>query len=142
MKTIDLEASRTISAPAEELYARWLDATRPGGPWFGPAKVILNPVVDGLFHHAVVHDGRSFPHYGRFVRLEAPRLIEHTWISEATRGLESTVTITFEPSGSATTLVTLRHTGVPDDTMGRQHADAWGFVLLMLDEALTKPRGI
>ena len=36
---------------------------------------------------------------GRVVRLEPPRLLEHTWMSEATRGLEPTLTLTLEPQG-------------------------------------------
>ena len=40
--------------------------------------------------------------YGRFVALERGRLIEHTWVSEATRGCETLVTITLEPRDGTT----------------------------------------
>ena len=97
MKTFDITVSKTIRGSADEVFDVWLDPKSPGGLWFGVERVILNPVVDGLFYHAVKHEGRSWPHYGRFIRLERGRLIEHTWVSEATRGLETVVTVTLAP---------------------------------------------
>jgi uncharacterized protein YndB with AHSA1/START domain len=128
MKRMSLNVSRTIPAAPAEVFDVWLDSKSPGGPWFGAERVILNAVVDGLFYHSVRHEGRNWAHYGRFVRLDRPRVIEHTWMSEATRGIESTVTVTLEPKGDGT-LVTLRHTDLPDDDMGRQHEEGWNFVL-------------
>ena len=93
MKTFDLTVSRTIPGSADEVFDVWLDPNSPGGLWFGVERAIVNPVVDGLFYHSVRHENRSWPHYGRFIRLERGRTIEHTWVSEATRGLESVVTI-------------------------------------------------
>jgi Activator of Hsp90 ATPase homolog 1-like protein len=43
------------------------------------------------------------------------------------------VAITFEPRENGTE-VTLRHKGVPDDEMGRQHQDGWTWILSMLAE--------
>jgi len=54
-------------------------------------------------------------------------------VSEATKGVESVVAVTFEPRGTGTE-VTLRHSGVPDDEMGRQHKDGWTWVLSTLAE--------
>ncbi|HWB12115.1 MAG TPA: SRPBCC domain-containing protein [Pirellulales bacterium] len=136
MKLTDITVTRTIPAASEEVFDVWIDAQSPGGPWFGADRVILNAVVDGLFYFAVKHAGRTWPHYGRFVRIERPRCVEYTWMSEATKGLESIVTVTFEPSGSQTE-VTLRHAGVPDDEMGRQHQEGWTWVLSMLGERFT-----
>lgn len=125
----ELTLTRTIPASAAEIYDVWLDTRSPGGPWFGCHRVILDAKVDGLFYHSVSHEGREWAHYGRFVALDRPRRIEHTWVSEGTRGLESIVTITFAPAGNNQTLVTLRHTGVPDDDFGRQHGEGWAYVL-------------
>jgi len=122
MNRIELTVSRTIAATPAEVFDVWLD------PWFGPERAIVNASVDGLFYHCVRHEGRDWAHYGRFVRLDRPRVIEHTWMSEATRGLESTVVLTFEPNGAGT-LVTLRHTNLLDDDMGRQHEQGWTFML-------------
>lgn len=135
MKTCDLTVTRTIAASPAEVFDVWLDARSPGGPWFGPQRVILNPVVDGLFYHSVEHEGQTWPHYGRFITLDRPHKIEHTWVSPATRGLESIVTLQFEPRGDQTE-VTLRHTGVPDDEMGHQHKDGWDFILATIARRL------
>ncbi len=43
----------------------------------------------------------------------------NTWVSEATKGVESVVAVTFEPRGDQTE-VTLCHSRVPDDEMGRR----------------------
>ena len=97
MKLTDLTVARTIAAPAEEVFDVWIDPKSPGGPWFGAQHVILNAAVDGLFYLGVQHEGRSW----------------HTWVSEATKGVESVVAVSFEARGDETE-VTLRHTGVPD----------------------------
>ena len=136
-KTTDLALSRTIPATADQVYDVWLDPKSPGGPWFGCERVILDPKVDGLFYHCVTHEGRAWAHYGRFVALDRARRIEHTWVSEGTRGLESLLTITFEPKGAAT-LVTLKHTNVPDDDFGRQHGEGWAYVLGALEARFGK----
>ena len=128
MNRIDLTVARTIQAAPAEVFDLWLDPKRPGGPWFGPERAIVNAEVDGLFFHCVRHEGREWAHYGRFVRLDRPRTIEHTWVSEATRGIESVVTLTLEPQGDGT-LLTLHHTNLPDDEMGRRHEEGWKYVV-------------
>jgi uncharacterized protein YndB with AHSA1/START domain len=133
MKLMDITVKRTIPATPEKVYDVWIDPKSPGGPWHGAERVILNAVVDGLYYLAIKHEGRVWPHYGRFARLERGRLIEHTWMSEGTKGLESLVTITLEPRGEETEM-TLRHSGVPDDEMGRRHEEGWSWILSALAE--------
>jgi uncharacterized protein YndB with AHSA1/START domain len=136
MKVVDVTLSRSIKAKPGEVFDVWLDSKSPGGPWFGCERVILNAVVDGLFYHCVRHEGRTWAHYGRFTRLDRPRTIEHT-VSEATRGVESVVALAFEAHGDATE-VTLRHSNVPDDAMGRQHEEGWNFVLSAIADRFQK----
>jgi uncharacterized protein YndB with AHSA1/START domain len=137
IKRMDITVSRTIGAAPDEVYDAWLDSSRPGGLWFGVARAIVHPEVDGLFYHSVAHEGREWAHYGRFVKLERGKRLEHTWMSEATRGLESVVTITLEPSPAGTE-VTLRHTNLPDDEMGRGHEGGWGWYLSVLAERFAR----
>ena len=73
MKLIDITVSRAIPAPVDKVFDVWIDPKSPGGPWFGADRVIVNPVVDGLFYLAVKHEGRTWPHYGRFVRIGPPQ---------------------------------------------------------------------
>jgi uncharacterized protein YndB with AHSA1/START domain len=137
VKTMELTVTRTIPARPDEVFDTWIDSKSPGSPWFGVAQAIVEPVADGLFYHVVQFEGHDWAHYGRFVALDRPRRIEHTWVSEATRGLESVVTLTFEPQGDQT-LVTLRHANVPDDELGRRHEEGWGFVLGAIADRFAK----
>jgi len=99
----------------------------PDDPRFGRGS------GNGLFYHVVKHEGRSWPHYGRFIRLDRGRTIEHTWVSEATHGLETLVTIALAPNGDATD-VTLHHANVPAGDMGRGHRDGWTWYLDVLGQ--------
>ncbi|MBV9888235.1 MAG: SRPBCC domain-containing protein [Acidobacteria bacterium] len=137
MQTTEITVTRTIPASPEEVYDVWIDPKSPGGPWFGATKVIVNVAVDGVFYLAVGHEAKMWPHYGRFVKLDRPNVVEHTWMSESTKGLESVVTLTLDRQGAGT-LVTLRHSGVPDDEAGRKHKEGWDWVLSMLDQSVTK----
>jgi len=136
IKTTEVAVTRTVSAAPAAIYDLWIDPNSPGCLWFEVARAIVQPVVDGLFYHLVQFEGRDWPHYGRFTVLDRPRCIEHTWVSEATRGLESVVTVTLEPVG-AKTRVGLRHANVPDDDMGRRHEQGWGFLLDAIAERFT-----
>jgi uncharacterized protein YndB with AHSA1/START domain len=134
-KLTDITVTRTIPAPAEKVFDVWIDQNSPGGPWYGTERVILNPVVDGLFYHAIKHEEQLWAHYGRFVQIDRPRCIEHTWVSEATKGVESIVRVTLESRGEQTQF-TLHHSGVPDDEMGRRHQEGWNWILSMLAESM------
>ncbi|HEY6332550.1 MAG TPA: SRPBCC domain-containing protein [Blastocatellia bacterium] len=132
----EITVRRTIPASPEAVFDVWMDPKSPGGPWFGAQRVIVNPVVDGLFYVAVGHEERTWPHYGRFIKIYRPRQVEYTWVSEGTRGIESKVLVTFERHADGTE-VTLRHSGVPDDEMGRRHQEGWTWVLSQLEQAFT-----
>ena len=134
IRTTELTLNRTIAAKPTDVFDRWLDSKKPGSPWFGVKKAIISAVVDGLFYHCVHFEEHDWAHYGRFLALERGRRIEHTWVSEATKGLESVVTLTLEPQGAGTK-VTLHHRGIPDDEMGRRHRDGWGYCLDGLGQA-------
>ncbi len=137
MELISVTVTRKIPATPAEVFDSWIDRDHPGGPWFGMKHVILNPVVDGLFYHAVDHQGKTWPHYGRFITLDRPNKIEHTWMSEATKGHESVVTITLKADGNDTE-ITLNHSGIPDDEMGRSHEGGWTWILSMLAQRFEK----
>lgn len=72
MEMTNITVTRTIPAPPEEIFDVWMDPKSPGGPWFGAERVILNPAVDGLFYFGVKHEGRTWPHYGRFIQIDRP----------------------------------------------------------------------
>lgn len=133
MKTMNVKVSRLIPARPAEVYDVWIDPTSPGGPWHGNKRLIIDVEVDGLFHHAVEHEGREWAHYGRFLTLDRGVLVEHTWMSEATKGIESTVRVRFEPRDGGTE-VTIVHENLPDDELGRSHEGGWTWMLDVLQK--------
>lgn len=123
-KNYELTIARTYDAPAAKVFRAWADPKR-AGQWLAPGgRMIGDARVDGLFYLAMLHGDRSWAHYGRYVRVEAPRLLEFTWVSEATHGLESLVTIEFREKGGRTEL-TLHHEGLPNEDMQREHTRGW-----------------
>lgn len=140
IKTTTLTLARTINATPDRVFDVWVDPKSPGGPWYGGKRAYFQPeqaVVDGMFYSLVEWEGRQWPHFGRFVVVERGSKLTYTWMSPSTQGLETTVEMTFEGKDGKT-LVTLRHSGVPDDKEGHEHNDGWGFILDSLKQVLEK----
>jgi len=123
-KTIEVKVERTIQAPPSEVFDGWLNPKVPGTPWHEGDKLIFNPKVDGLFYWLM----SGTPHFGRFKEVKRPARIQHTWMSPNTLGHESTVTLTFEKKGEET-LLTLVHSGLPDNEGGKGHEGGWNYFL-------------
>ncbi len=119
-KTIEIKLERIIPGTSGEIYDAWLNPKVPGTPWNEADKLILNPKVDGFFYWLI----QGTAHYGRFTQMKRPGRIQHTWVSPYTMGKESTVTVTFKQQGE-NTLMTLLHTGLPNNPGGRGHEDGW-----------------
>jgi len=151
MKYVEVKLSRLIPGPAGEVFDAWFDPQCPGGPWHGASKVIMNLRVDGMFYFGLdraqarskapgIADAAGLlAHFGRFTAIEKPQAVEHTWMSEHTRGLETTVLVTFEPRESGTSM-TIVHRGLPDDDLGRAHERGWTFLLGRVAEHFEKMR--
>jgi len=134
IKTIELNLSRTIDATPSEVYDAWIDPSGPVSPWSGVSKAIVNtPKVDALFYSMYNLEGQEIAHYGRFIALERPHRIQYTWVSEATQGLESMVTLSLKTEGGKT-IVQVNHANVPDDEAGRRHQHAFGYVAARMSE--------
>ena len=134
MNALKVNVSRLIRATPESVFRAWLDPERMQR-WFGTTRQIVNPKVDGLFYLAMEHQGRTWPHYGRYLRLEKPRLVEFTWMSEGTEGKETVVTIELVAREGGTQL-TLNHVGVPDTELGRGHQEGWTAIIAEFAKAL------
>ena len=128
-KTIEFKFERTIAASPGEVFDGWLNPKIPGNPWHEADKLLLHPEVDGFFYWLI----RGTPHYGRFTEIGRPGRIQHTWMSPNTLGHESTVTLTFKKQGQDT-LMTLVHSGLPDDDKARSHEKGWNYFLNIFPE--------
>jgi len=123
-KTIDVKVVRTISAAPGEVFDAWLNPQVKGTPWQMNDRLIFDPKVDGLWYWLI----QGTAHYGRFIKLDRAQTIEHTWVSPHTLGRESVVTVTFLKEGKGT-VMTLIHSGLPNDEGGRGHEGGWNSFL-------------
>lgn len=123
--TRTVKVERIIPVEPGEAFDAWLDPTVPGAFGHDHEELLIDLKVDGLWFWRSVG---GTPHYGRFLTLQHASRIEHTWMSPNTRGLESTVTITFEPLGDRTRM-TIEHAGLPDDDMAAAHERGWTAIL-------------
>ena len=129
-----LIVERDMAAPPAELYLAW---TGQIDRWFAaPGTVLMRARVNEPFFFEALHKGQRHPHYGRFLKLEPDRLIELTWVSGplGTGGAETVVTVELSPKGEGTHL-RLTHAGFADEVSKKTHAQAWPFVLEVLDKA-------
>lgn len=140
MKSMEVKVSRLIPGAAAEVFDVWFDPKSPGGPWFGAKKVIMSFAVDGVFYIGMDRPGGLFGLFGRFTAIDRPHAVEHTWMSEHTHGIETSVSVTFEPREGGTQM-TIVHRGIPDDEQGRKHEDGWGYILSMIGKGFEKREG-
>ncbi len=129
----DAQASTITKAPPAAIYRAFTtDLER----WFAaPGTLRMNPTAAAPFYWEVVHAGTRHPHYGRFLSLEQDRRLEFTWLTSATKGVETVVTVTVAPAVTGTALC-LEHDGFPDEESRDQHAAAWPVVLAHLDATI------
>jgi len=131
---------RRFEASPEQVFDAWAEPDL-FERWFEPHRALFRKAaVDELWYWEADHLGRLWAHYCRYVRVERPRRLEFTWMSEATKGLESRVTIELTPSRGGTDLV-LTHSGIPNDELGRSHEEGWKHITDALAEKIKGLRG-
>ena len=126
-----LIVEREMTLSPEAIFAVW---TQQFDRWFAaPGTLLMVPEVNAPFFFEAHFDGRRFPHYGRFLRLERNQLIELTWLTAATLGAETILTIELAPRDTGTHL-RLTHAGFPNAELRDEHEVAWPGVLAQFDE--------
>ncbi len=140
-RPFSLTVERDFSMPAPALYLAW---TERFDVWFAAhGSVLMRPAVDAAFffetefklEHAAA--AKRHPHYGRFLRLTANRLVELTWVTGAggTDGAETIVTIELKAASERTHLK-LTHAGFASEAARDRHRSAWPSVLDRLERTM------
>jgi uncharacterized protein YndB with AHSA1/START domain len=129
-----ITVERVIEAPIDRLYWAW--TTRMFGRWFAePDSLTMRDELNAPFFFETVFEGARHAHYGRFLRLDFPSLIEMTWVNaQGTHGEETVVTVKLNETAHGT-LVELTHAGLPNEEMRDRHEAAWPLVLAKLADA-------
>ncbi len=123
---LTITVPRFIEGSPAEVFDAWADPDL-FRRWFEPHRAVLRTAaVDELWYweHLQKSTGKRWVHYCRYLRVERPGLLEFAWVSEATHGRESRVTLEMKAARGGTEL-RLTHSGVPDDELGRGHEDGW-----------------
>lgn len=134
-----VEVTITIRAPRERVFDAWL--TADGLARFlcagdtHVASVETDPRVGGSFRVVMASVRGNSDHRGQYLEIDRPARLRFTWISAATGGRETDVTITFE-TVAAGTRVTLIHVGLPDAAAASRHDGGWHSILRKCGEAL------
>lgn len=130
-KLMSLSFKRRIPASPTAVYDAWLDpkSRSNGAPWQEEAdRRVFKPKAGSLYYFHQTHSGIDYPHFGRFVRLQRGKLIQMTWMSPMTQGLESELTLSLVKKG-AETMLTLKHGKLPVGPEGMAHDDGWKYYL-------------
>ncbi len=135
MGEFGLNVPRSYDAPASKVFDAWVNPASMKA-WLADGEtVIADPRVGGLFYMEMPWQKRIYPHYGRYITMDAPRLLEFTWISEGTLGKESVVKIEIAERNGKSHL-TLTHDGLPDEEQVKNHRGGWTQFLESLAERL------
>jgi uncharacterized protein YndB with AHSA1/START domain len=130
---------RAMRSSPGSIFDAW---TKHFDTWFArPGAIAMEATVGRPYWFDVEHDGAHYSHYGLFLAVEEPHLIELTWVTgrNGTDGAETVVRVELDAFEGGT-YVRLSHGGFYDEAAAARHRDSWPGILERLDERLT-PEG-
>jgi uncharacterized protein YndB with AHSA1/START domain len=138
-----LRLLRVLPAPPEEIFDAWTDAASLA-VWMAPGSVLrssaeIDARVGGRFRIVMQGPDCDHVHEGEYLVVERPRRLVFTWVSAATGGRATTVTVELAPRGDGETELTLIHEGLPDGKAGEQHRSGWEDILRKLAASVPGP---
>lgn len=85
-KTFSISLSKTVAAPAEKVFDRWLIPTFVGNWMFG-SHIGKEQVVDlqnevrpgGAYNYHIKRNGREFLHDGEYLKIDRPKRLSFSW---------------------------------------------------------------
>ena len=100
-KPINLSVSRTIAAPAEKIFDRWLIPVFVGewmfGPHLGREKVLelQNEVrPGGEFRYRIQRDGKELVYCGEYQLIDRPKRLKFSW--KENQSAASIISVSFD----------------------------------------------
>jgi uncharacterized protein YndB with AHSA1/START domain len=133
LRPFGFTVDREMLATPSMLYRAF---TREWDRWFArPGTLLSQGKVNTPFFFETDYAGERHPHYGRYLRLQRNKLVGITWLTAATNGAETVVTVEIGPRRRRTVL-RLTHVGFADEISKARHEKAWPQVLESLDERL------
>lgn len=148
-RTVTATVSRRFDAPADRVFAAWLDPDA-AMRWFGPGlgemvRVDVDARIGGSFSFVQRRNGADIDHTGVYLEIAAPRRLVFTWGIAPESGEGSRVAIDIAPDGPSTGSgpdgggceLTLRHELDPEwEDFIERTRDAWARMLDAMGEVV------
>ena len=116
-----VRVQRVMPAPPEVVFDQWLDPESLG-EWMCPrpvrvVNITVEPRVGGSVRFDVDDSGTRVLITGRFLTIDRPHLLRFTWSNSnwLDPTAVSVVSVVFEPSGDAQTLMSIEHSLLPPE---------------------------
>ncbi len=132
---------RVLPAPPEEVFHEWVDAEAMR-EWMCPrpshaTNVMLDPVVGGGLRIDIRDEGSDFYVIGTYLEIDPPHKLSFTWSSSTWDDptAQSIVTVTLEPHGESSTLMTIDHVLLPASII-EEYQRGWTAIVDQLESRL------